>query len=163
MRCSRLPWLVWIHFLFNLYLFFFFFFFLVHPLVAGFAFCFHWRQNCWPLERDHIFHLILVYSDERKAVFIPLHTERDGAHLCHPPPLHRTEVNAGLTPYEWLFTRSTNSPQWSNSPPLNTSDGCFYENYSPYGLALPLTCVYALHFSWLCWTTLTIKVVCLNK
>lgn len=35
---------------------------------------------------------------------------------CHPPLFHRTEVNAGVTLYEWLFTRCRHSPQWSSSP-----------------------------------------------
>ena len=87
----------------------------VQPTVAGFAFCFHWRQKCWPFWRGIIiFHLILVYNDERKAVFIPLTTERHGAHLCHPQPLYRTGVNAGPAPYEWLFTRRMRSPRWSS-------------------------------------------------
>lgn len=113
-RWHRLPCLFWAHFQFNLCLLFFKN--EVRPIVAGFAFCFHWRQKCWPLERDHIFHLILVYGEEHKAVFISLTPDRDGAHLCPPPPLHRTELNAGLTLYEWLFTRHTRSPQWSSSP-----------------------------------------------
>lgn len=75
---------------------------------TGFRFCCHWRQKCWPFRaEDHIFHLILVCSDERKAVFSPRTAERVGAHPCHPPPFHRAGVNAGATLYEWLFTRCT--------------------------------------------------------
>lgn len=71
---------------------------------TGFGFCCHWRQKCWPFRaEDHIFHLILVCSDEREAVFSPPAAERVGAHPCHPPPFHRAGVNAGATLYEWLF------------------------------------------------------------
>lgn len=91
------------------YVFFLFFFFndeepQIHPTVAGFAFLFSLTSEVLTFWRGIIiFHLILVYSDERKAVFIPLTAERDGAHLCHPQPLYRTEVNAGWTLYERLF------------------------------------------------------------
>lgn len=50
-----------------------------------------------------IFHLVLVYSDEHKAVFIPLNTEREEAHLSHLQQVHRKEVNAGRARYEWLL------------------------------------------------------------
>lgn len=76
--------------------------------VTGSGFCCHWRQKCWPFQAvDHIFHLILVCSDESKAVISPPTAERVGAQACHPPPFHRAGVNAGATLYEWLFTRCT--------------------------------------------------------
>lgn len=87
--------------------------------VTGFGFCCHWRQKCWPFQAvDHIFHLILVCSDESKAVISPPTAERVGAQVCHPPPFHRAGVNAGATLYEWLFLPGAHgAPQLSGSPP----------------------------------------------
>lgn len=88
-----------------------FFFFLNEfsaATVTGLCFCCLWRQKCWPFQAvDHIFHLILVWSDESKAVISPPTAERVGAQPCHPAPCHRAGVNAGVTLYEWLFTRCT--------------------------------------------------------
>lgn len=88
----------------------------MRPTVAGFAFLFSLTSEVLTFWRGIIiFHLILVYSGGRKAVFIPLTIERDGAHHCHPQPLYRTEVNAGCTIYEWLFTRRMHPPRRSGS------------------------------------------------
>lgn len=100
---------------------------------TGFGFCCHWRQKCWPFRaEDHIFHLILVCSDERKAVFSPQRAERVSAHPCHQPPFHRAGVNARATLYIMAFLPGAHgAPQWAGSPAAclpATSDECSAEN-----------------------------------
>lgn len=72
---------------YNLTLIFFFPLTEFAPILASFAFCCHWRQKCWPFGAgDHIFHLILVYSDECGAVFHPSNCWKG---WCTPPASHR--------------------------------------------------------------------------
>lgn len=67
-----------------------------HPTVAGAAFLFSLTSEVLTFWKGIIiFHFILVYSDESKAVFIPLCTEKDGTHLCPAAITHNRGVMQG--------------------------------------------------------------------
>lgn len=81
--------------------------------VTGFVFCCHWRQECWPFQAvDNIFHLILVCSDESKAVISPPAAERVGAQPCHPPPLHRARLMPGQHFMNGFLPGAHGAPHW---------------------------------------------------
>lgn len=129
--------------------------------VTGFGFCCHWRQKCWPFQaEDHIFHLILVCSDESKAVISPPAAERVGAQ-----PRHRF-TERGLMPgrhfMNGFLPGAHGAPQWSGSPAaclLATSDECLVEkDLNGLWPPRPLNCVsvcLSITFSfrphWWCW------------
>lgn len=101
---------------------------------TGFGFCCHWRQKCWPFQaEDHIFHLIPVCSDERKAVFSLQRLKG----LVHPPANRCRFTGWGLMPgrhfMNGFLPGAHGAPQWSGSPAAclpATSDECFAENTS---------------------------------
>lgn len=102
---------------------------------TGVGFCCHWRQKCWPFRaQDHIFHLILVCSDEREAVFSPPNGWKG---WCTPLPPRRRFTGWGLMPgrrfMNGFLPGAHGAPRWSGSPAAclpATSDECCAENTS---------------------------------